>query len=93
MDTVGRQSACNSNEYILSICQNMRITVEIAASELQKIQKATGQHKKSPAIMQALSEFLKMQARQKLIDRALNGGTDFSLTNDDLEQRDVYEAR
>jgi Arc/MetJ family transcription regulator len=87
------KSACGLKKLILLSPQNMRITVEIDASELKKIQKATGQQKKSPAVTQALSDFLKMQARQKLIDRALSGSTDFSLTNDELEKRDVYEAR
>ncbi len=71
----------------------MRITVEIDASELKQIQKATGEKKKSPAVSRALSEFLKSQERQKFIERALSGKTDFSLTNDELEARDVYEAR
>jgi hypothetical protein len=71
----------------------MRITVEIEASELRRIQKVTGQKKKSPAISRALSEFLKLQERQKFIERALSGQTDFALTNEELEARDVYEAR
>jgi hypothetical protein len=71
----------------------MRITVEIDASDLKAIQKATGQRKKSPAVSRALSEFLRLQQRQKFIDRVLSGKTDFTLTNDELEARDVYEAR
>ncbi|MGH7975503.1 MAG: type II toxin-antitoxin system VapB family antitoxin [Limisphaerales bacterium] len=71
----------------------MRITVEIDASELRQIQKVTGQKKKSPAVSRALSEFIKLQARQKFIERALSGGTDFSLTNEELEARDIYETR
>jgi hypothetical protein len=71
----------------------MRITVDIEASELRRIQKVTGQKKMSPAISRALSEFLKLQERQKFIERALSGQTDFALTNEELEARDVYEAR
>ena len=71
----------------------MRITVEIDASELRQIQKATGQRKKSPAISHALKGFIQQQARQKIIERALSGQTDFSLTNEQLEARDVYETR
>lgn len=70
----------------------MRITIDVDASELKQIQKLTGQKKKSPAVSQALTEFLKLQQRQIFIERALAGGTDFSLTNDELEARDVYEA-
>jgi|BarGraIncu01122A_1022018.scaffolds.fasta_scaffold00889_8 hypothetical protein len=71
----------------------MRITVDIEASELRRIQKVTGQKKMSPAVSRALSEFLKLQERQKFIERALSGQTDFALTNEELEARDVYEAR
>ena len=71
----------------------MRITVDIEASELRRIQKVTGQKKMSPAVSRALSEFLKLQERQKFIERALSGQTDFTLTNEELEARDVYEAR
>ncbi|HEY4984527.1 MAG TPA: hypothetical protein VIJ24_05645 [Verrucomicrobiae bacterium] len=71
----------------------MRITVDIEASELRRIQKVTGQKKMSPAVSRALSEFLKLQERQKFIERALSGQTNFALTNEELEARDVYEAR
>jgi Arc/MetJ family transcription regulator len=71
----------------------MRITVDIDAKSMQQIQKITGQKKKSPAVSQALVAFLRQQARRKLIERALSGGTDFALTNDELEARDTYEAR
>jgi Arc/MetJ family transcription regulator len=70
----------------------MRLTIEIDASELRQIQKITGQKKKSPAITQALSQFLRQQRRRKFIERVLSGGTDYSLTNDQLEARDVYET-
>ena len=71
----------------------MRITLEIDAAELKQIQKATGLKKKSPAVSRALADFLKMQQRQQLIERALAGQTDFALTNEELEARDVYETR
>ena len=71
----------------------MRITVEIDAAELKQIQKATGLKKKSPAVSQALADYLKLQQRHQFIERVLAGQTDFSLTNEALEARDVYEAR
>lgn len=71
----------------------MRITIDIDAGELNQVQKITGQKKKSPAVRQALSAFLKWKERQKLVERALAGQTDFSMTNEELEARDVYEAR
>jgi Arc/MetJ family transcription regulator len=70
----------------------MRITIDVDATDLKQIQKLTGQKKKSPAVSQALTKFLKLQQRQNFIERALAGGTDFSLTNEELEARDVYEA-
>ncbi len=71
----------------------MRITFEIDANELKKIQKITGQKKKSPAISHALTDFLRMQERQEFIEKALAGKTDYALTNEELEARDVYETR
>ena len=70
----------------------MRVTIDIDAGALQKIQKLTGHKKKSPAVAQALAEFLRQRERQKFIERAMSGQTDFSLTNDELESLDVYEA-
>ncbi len=71
----------------------MRITIELDASELKKIQKITGEKKKSPAVAKALSAYLRQQQKQDLINRALSGQTDYSMTNEELEALDVYEAR
>lgn len=62
------------------------------AKDLGRIQKITGEKKKSPAIVQALSLFLRQQQRQTFLERALSGQTDFSMTNDELEALDIYEA-
>ncbi|MDQ6632903.1 MAG: type II toxin-antitoxin system VapB family antitoxin [Verrucomicrobiota bacterium] len=70
----------------------MRITVEIDAKELKQIQQVTGQKKKSPAVSRALSDYIRMQEKRKFIQRALAGKTDYPLTNEELESRDVYEA-
>lgn len=66
----------------------MRITINIAANDMQQIQKLTGEKKKSAAVAQALSDYL----RQRFIERAINGETHFSLTNEELEQRDVFQG-
>ena len=71
----------------------MRITIDIDAKDLSRIQKITGKRKKSPAVAEALSRFLRQQQRQRFLDRALSGQTDFSLTNDELEALDIYETR
>jgi hypothetical protein len=71
----------------------MRITVAIDANDLKQIQKITGQKKKAPAISHALADFLRMRERRTFIEKALAGQTDYALTNDELEARDVYETR
>ncbi len=71
----------------------MRITVEIDAKSMQRIQRLTGQRKKSPAVSEALSAYLRQQERRALIERALSGKTDYSMSNQELEARDLYEAR
>jgi Arc/MetJ family transcription regulator len=70
----------------------MRITIDIDASDLKEIQKSTGQKKKSPAVGQALADYLRMQKKKRLIEKALAGETDFSSTNEELEARDIYET-
>lgn len=67
----------------------MRITCDINTNDLKQIQKITGQKKKSPAINRALADFLRMRQRQAFIEKALAGQTDYALTNEDLEARDV----
>jgi hypothetical protein len=69
----------------------MRITVEIDANTARRIQEATGQRQPSQAISHALDEFLRHQASRDLIKRAKSGQTDFAMTNDELEGRDVYQ--
>ena len=71
----------------------MRITFDIDAKDLKHIQKLTGQKKKARAVSRALADFLRMQERRAFIEKALTGQTDYALTNDELEARDVYEAR
>lgn len=71
----------------------MRVTIEIPAKDLQEIQKLTAQKKKSPAICFALSEFMRLRQKRQFIERVLSGQTDYALTNEQLEQGDIYEAR
>lgn len=71
----------------------MRITIEVDANELKQLQRITGQKKKSPAIAQALSEFIRQREKQQFLSRVLSGETDYPWTNDQLEAQDVYETR
>jgi Arc/MetJ family transcription regulator len=70
----------------------MRLTIEIDAKSMRRIQRLTGQRKKSPAVSEALSTYLRQQERRALIERALSGKTDYLTSNEELEARDVYEA-
>jgi Arc/MetJ family transcription regulator len=88
-----RRTLASNQIVIIFDQQKMRITVDIDATVLRQIQSFTGQKKKSPAVSQALDAYLRQQGRRRLIERALSGKTDFALTNEELEARDVYEAR
>ena len=70
----------------------MRITVDIDESQLQAIQEATGQQKKSPAIRQALDEFVAERKRKQFLLKVMEGGVDYGLTNEELEARGTYDA-
>ncbi len=71
----------------------MRITIDIDEKDLRRIHQITGEKKKSPAIGEALASFIRMSERNDLVARALAGKTDYALTNDELEARDVHEPR
>jgi Arc/MetJ family transcription regulator len=68
----------------------MRLTIEIGADDMSRIQRITGEKKKSPAVSHALTEFLKLRERRDFIGRVLAGKTDFSLSNEQLEARDSF---
>ena len=63
----------------------MRITVEIEDSKIQAIQKWTKQTKKSPAVAQALDEFIEHRRRQEFLAKVMAGETDYRTSNDELE--------
>jgi len=63
----------------------MRITVEIEDSKIQVIQKWTKMRKKSPAVAQALDEFIEQRQRQEFLSKVMAGETDYRASNDELE--------
>ena len=65
----------------------MHITIDIDESQLQAIQLATGQLKKSPAIRRALDEFITERRRKQFLLKVMEGGVDYALTNEELEAR------
>ena len=70
----------------------MRITIEVAESVMEQIQKATGQTEKTHAVSQALSEYLRLIQKRRFIEKVLSGKTDYSLTNDALETHEFSEG-
>jgi Arc/MetJ family transcription regulator len=65
----------------------MRITVEIDDSKIQAIQKWTKMRKKSPAVAQALDEFIEQRQRQEFLAKVMAGETDYRTSNDELESQ------
>ena len=63
----------------------MRITVEIEDSKIEAIQKWTKERKKSPAIVQALNEFIEQRRRQEFLAKVMAGETDYRMSNEELE--------
>lgn len=63
----------------------MRITVDIEDSKIESIQKWTRERKKSPAIAQALDEFIEQRQRQEFLAKVMAGETDYRASNDELE--------
>ena len=65
--------------------KKMRITVEIEDSKIQAIQKWTKVRKKSPAVAQALDEFIEQRQRQEFLAKVMAGETNYRTSNDELE--------
>ncbi len=70
----------------------MRITIDIDEITLHEIQNLTGITKKSPAINKALDDYLRRVRKIKLIEKVMNGQTDYSATNEELEARSSYDT-
>jgi Arc/MetJ family transcription regulator len=69
----------------------MRITVDIDDTTLSSVRKATGLTKKSPAIRQALKDYLRERKKRVLLQKIVNGETDYAATNEELEARSLYD--
>jgi hypothetical protein len=63
----------------------MRITVDIEQKKLRSILRLTRQTKKSPAVVQALDEFIEQRQRQEFLAKVMAGETDYRASNDELE--------
>jgi Arc/MetJ family transcription regulator len=70
----------------------MRITVDVDEKILDRICRTTGERKKSPAVRAALEDYLRMLKKRDLINRVMEGRTDYSTSNEELEKRSRYDA-
>lgn len=69
----------------------MRITIDIDAKTIQSIQHLTGLNKKSPAIGKALRDYLHDAKKRRLIQCVMEGKSDYSTTNEELEASAAYD--
>lgn len=69
----------------------MRITVELDEKTMQSIQHLTGLNKKSPAISKALNDYLRAAKKRRLIQCVMDGKSDYSTTNEELEASAAYD--
>jgi Arc/MetJ family transcription regulator len=70
----------------------MRFTIEIDDKVLERIQKATGKRKRSPAVREALQRYLHERAKRELLRKVLRGESDFGMTNEELEGLASYDS-
>jgi metal-responsive CopG/Arc/MetJ family transcriptional regulator len=63
----------------------MRITVELDPEDLDAVSRLTGIEKKSPAVAQAIHEYLRQKEREAFLKSVLAGETDYSLSNEEVE--------
>jgi hypothetical protein len=63
----------------------MRITVDIEQKKLHSILMLTRQTKKSPAVAQALDEFIEQRQRLEFLAKVMAGETEYRTSNDELE--------
>lgn len=64
----------------------MRMTIDIDERSLDEIMKFTHINKKSPAISKAIDCFCMGIRRKEILNKVLSGKTDYSLTNEQLEE-------
>ncbi len=69
----------------------MRITVNIDDRTMRSIQHLTGVSKKSPAVCQALHDYLRNVRKRRLIQCVMEGKSDYSTTNEELEAAAAYD--
>ena len=63
----------------------MRITIEIDEKTLESVQHLTKQSKKSPAVANALDEYIRLKTAREFLTKVMEGKTDYSMSNDEIE--------
>ena len=69
----------------------MRITIDIDEKQLAGIQKETGIRKKSPAVRHALECYIRDMKKKRFLRKVMEGRSDYSLTNDQVEALGTYD--
>ena len=64
----------------------MRITVDIKDEVLDDLSKITGMAKKSPAVAQAVNEYVKREKAKEFGRLLRQGAFDYPATNDEIER-------
>jgi Arc/MetJ family transcription regulator len=83
----------NQSDYIIKYrLMNMRITVDIDEKSLAAVQQATGLRKRSPAIRRAVADYVKDLEKKRFLRKVMEGKSDYSLSNEELEARGTYDA-
>ena len=63
----------------------MRITVDIDEATLEDLARITGEHKKSPAIAKAVTEFVNRKKAREFGTLLREGAFDYPSTNEEIE--------
>jgi metal-responsive CopG/Arc/MetJ family transcriptional regulator len=66
----------------------MRITVDIEEETLEQLLEITGKAKKSPAVAEAVREFVKRAQARELGRLLREGAIDYPATNEEIEELD-----
>ncbi|MEO0510193.1 MAG: type II toxin-antitoxin system VapB family antitoxin [Verrucomicrobiota bacterium] len=64
----------------------MRVTVEIDEATLEDLARITGESKKSPAVAQAVTEFVNQRKAREFGTLLREGAFDYPATNDEIEE-------
>jgi Arc/MetJ family transcription regulator len=68
------------------------MTVDIDDKLLSEIQHETGMKGKSPAVRKALETYLREVRKRSLIQRVMEGRTNYGRSNEELEALTTYDS-